>query len=58
MSVACQALDYMTFGWFKPGDVKELEKIQKRATKLVINLQKNYLIKVFILQTFNTFKVT
>jgi len=35
-------VEYANSVWcpYKQGDIKELEKIQKRATKLVINLKK------------------
>ena len=36
-------LEYANSVWcsYKQGDIKELEKIRKRATKLVINLKKD-----------------
>ena len=35
-------LEYANPAWcpYKQGDIKEIEKIQKRATKMVINLKK------------------
>ena len=48
-------LEYANSVWcpYKQGDIKELEKIQKRATKLVINLKKDSMS-----QQTNAFKAT
>jgi len=41
-SMVCPHLEYANSVWcpHKLGDIKEIEKVQKRATKLVINLKK------------------
>ena len=42
ISMVCPHLEYANSVWcpHKLGDIKEIEKVQKRATKLVINLKK------------------
>ena len=40
--MVCPHLEYANSVWYpyKLGDIKEIEKVQKRATKLIINLKK------------------
>ena len=44
-SMVRRHLEYANSVWcpYKQGDIKELEKIQKRATKLVINLKRSHI---------------